>query len=229
MQRRIVETELLCHVIEPGTPDDVMYNIFKRINTEGKPLAGQEIRHALNPGPVGGLLKDLAASDEFLTATDRSINPMRMADRECVLRFLAFRSIGVEKYGGKLDGFLMSAMKLLNEGAENHGALRNEFRRAMRLAANIFGREAFRKPSQPERARWPVNKALFESLSVALAELPEEREAELEARKTEIVDHLAQLMQDPELLDSISVGTHTTKKVIFRFERMRKMLQEVLP
>ena len=31
MQRRITETRLTCHVIETGTPPEVMFNIFKRI------------------------------------------------------------------------------------------------------------------------------------------------------------------------------------------------------
>ena len=29
MQRRIRETELVVHVIEPGTPEEVMFNIFQ--------------------------------------------------------------------------------------------------------------------------------------------------------------------------------------------------------
>ena len=231
MQRRITETQLSCHVIEPGTPPEVMYNVFKRINTEGKPLVGQEIRHALNPGPARDLLGDLASSDEFLRATDRSINPKRMADRECVLRFLAFRSLGVKKYGGKLDDFLMSAMRFLNETPEEHTSLGNDFRRAMSLAADIFGREAFRKPNRPGYARWrsPVNKPLFESLSVALAEVPEDRAAVLGDRKKSIVADLARMMQeDAEFLESISVGTQTTRQVTIRFARMRKMLRKAL-
>ncbi len=236
MQRRITETQLSCHVIEPGTPPAVMYNVFKRINTEGKPLVGQEIRHALNPGPARDLLAELALADEFLKATDGTVNPKRMADRECVLRFLAFRSLAFRslaeaEYGGKLDAFLMKAMEFLNDNSEKHVSLRDDFRRAMSLAREIFGGEAFRKPNRPGYARWrsPVNKALFESLSVALSEVPEDHTEVLRSRKEKIVEHLAQLMQeDAEFLESISVGTQTIRKVRIRFGRMREMLQEVL-
>ena len=66
MQRRITETRLTCHVIETGTPPEVMFNVFKRvINTVGKPLVDQEIRHALNPGPARDLLRELAESAVF--------------------------------------------------------------------------------------------------------------------------------------------------------------------
>ena len=231
MQRRITETQLSCHVIEPGTPPAVMYNVFKRINTEGKPLVGQEIRHALNPGPARDLLAELALADEFLKATDGTVNPKRMADRECVLRFLAFRSLGGAEYGGKLDDFLMKAMRFLNDNPEKHVSLRDDFRRAMSLAQDIFGGEAFRKPNRPGYARWrsPVNKALFESLSVALSEVPEDHTEALRRRKEKIVEDLAQLMkEDAEFLESISVGTQTIRKVRIRFGRMREMLQEVL-
>ena len=37
------------------------------------------------------MLRELAASDEFQAAVDYSVKPSRMADREMVLRFLAFR------------------------------------------------------------------------------------------------------------------------------------------
>ena len=231
MQRRITETQLPCHVIEPGTPDEVMFNIFKRISTEGRPLVAQEIRHALNPGQARDFLAELASSDEFLRATDSSVNPKRMADRECVLRFLAFRSFGEENYAGKLDDFLASAMKSLNRHSDGHPALRADFCRAMSLASDIFGKRAFRKPTRPGYARWrsPVNKPLFESLSVALAEVPEERIGELESRKQRIVEDLAQLMkEDGEFLESITVGTQTTRQVKIRFGRMRRMIRGVL-
>ena len=226
MQRRITETQLSCHVIETGTPPEVMFNVFKRINTEGKPLVGQEIRHALNPGEARNLLRELAESAEFLRATDGTVNPKRMADRECVLRFLAFRSLGDESYGGKLDEFLMGAMKHLNGALESHSSLREDFLRAMLLAWDLFGKEAFRKPNRPGYKRWrsPVNKPLFESLSVALAEVPEGQGQRLRDRKDEVAAELGSLMESAEFFESISVGTQTTRQVKFRFGRMRELV-----
>ena len=225
MQRRITETQLSCHIIEPGTPPEVMFNVFKRINTEGKPLVGQEIRHALNPGPARDLLRELAESPEFLKATDGTVNPKRMADRECVLRFLAFRALGDDSYGGKLDEFLMNAMEYLNGAPGSHSSLRDDFRRAMSLAWDLFGKEAFRKPNRPGYKRWrsPVNKPLFESLSVALAEVPEGRRQRLRDRKREVAADLSSLMEDAEFFESISVGTQTARQVKVRFGRMREL------
>ena len=97
--RRIHETELIINIIDERTPEEVKFNIFLRINTGGKSLNTQEIRHALHPGTVRTFLKDLANSKEFLDATNHSISDSRMADRECVLRFLAFYLRGWENYG----------------------------------------------------------------------------------------------------------------------------------
>ena len=137
MQRRIIETQIVVNVIEPGTPPEIMFNIFRRINTGGMMLNGQEIRHALNPGPVRAYLKMLAESEEFLDATDRSIRPPRMADRECVLRFLAFHIEPWEGYAsGSLDSHLQRTMKTLNVApSERLDALAADFRNAMRAAA----------------------------------------------------------------------------------------------
>ena len=228
MQRRITETQLSCHVIEPGTPPEVMFNVFKRIiNTVGKPLVGQEIRHALNPGPARALLRELAESAEFLRATDGSVNPRRMADRECVLRFLAFRSLGDDSYGGQLDDFLMNAMEHLNGALVRYPSLGDDFRRAMSLAWDLFGKGAFRKPNRPGYKRWrsPVNKPLFESLGVALAEVSEARAEWLRGRKDEVIPRLRTLMDDAEFFESISVGTQTTRQVKVRFGRMRELVR----
>ena len=90
MQRRIKETELIVNIISPSTPEEVMLNVFFRINTGGVPLNLQEVRNAFTPSRIRDYLKMLSRSNEFLRATEHSISPKRMADRECILRLLAF-------------------------------------------------------------------------------------------------------------------------------------------
>ena len=151
MQRRIKETQLVVNVIEPGTPPEVMFNIFHRINTGGLPLNGQEIRNALHPGEVRDYLKNLATTQEFLDATSHSVKPDRMADRECVLRFLAFFDSSWNEYEDRdLDGYLSQAMRRINEMDDcERASLARTFTKAMRAAHCIFGNDAFRKRYDP--------------------------------------------------------------------------------
>lgn len=228
MQRRIDETQLSCHIIQPGTPPTVMFNVFKRINTGGMPLLPQEIRHALNPGSAREFINALAKDKTFLEATDHSVSSKRMADRECVLRFVAFYR-NLEEYGGNLDDFLVTAMKSLNDTSNGHLIrLREDFRNAMRLAVKLFGSDAFRRPSMDTR-RKPINKPLFESWSVNLAYIREPRMRDrLVERKEQVRNGFAMLMKDDDFEQSISIGTQWSTRVSIRFGRIEELLRRVV-
>ena len=165
MQRRVSETQLVVNVIQPGTPEEVMFNIFRRINTGGIMLNGQEIRHALHPGPIRSYLKQLAQTQEFSEATKGSIKKERMADRECVLRFLAFYIEPWEKYSANdLDGYLGLTMNRINAMESSRRAeCLVDFKKAMSAAADILGPYAFRKQYSLHDRRRPISKALFEA------------------------------------------------------------------
>lgn len=230
MQRRIDETQLAFHVINAGTPHEVMFNVFKRLNTGGKPLTPQEIRHALNPGPARDFVNELAASSEFRRATDNSISTKRMADRECVLRFVAFYRQSLDSYNGNLDGFLIQAMRSINsdidEFAKNE--MRQAFFKAMQLARAIFGNNAFRKSRSRSGGRSVINKPLFECLSVALARVPESKHRILIDQRDVLREKFSDLMEDREFLDSISIGTQTIDQVRIRFTRVKQIIDEVM-
>ena len=198
MQRRIRETQLIVNVIEPGTPEEVMFNIFHRINTGGMMLNGQEIRHALHPGPVRDYLQEFAGTEEFLSATDRSIKSHRMADRECVLRFLAFYIEPWEEYSANdLDGYLGITMKKINEmNPCRRDDLQEIFKRAMKAALGIFGRNAFRKQYQPNDRRRPVSKALYEAWSVGLARRSEDEIEGLLTHRESVAGQFMELMNN---------------------------------
>ncbi len=231
MQRRIDATQLYCHVIQPGTPPEVMFNVFNRINTGGKPLLPQEIRHALNPGRAREFINELAQDPRFLKATDHGVSAKRMADRECVLRFVAFHS-RFEEYRGDLDGFLVIAMRALNDPTADAklDLLRDDFRAAMQLAFDLFGSDAFRRPPRHGGSRRaPINKPLFESWAVNLARIHRlEGRERLVQRRRQVKDRFAALMDDDEFEQSISIGTQWSTRVKIRFARIRDLLQEVL-
>ncbi|MEJ2419335.1 MAG: DUF262 domain-containing protein, partial [Exilibacterium sp.] len=87
-QRRIKECPITVYMIKPGTPDDVKYSVFRRINTGGLTLNNQEIRNAMAKPRDRELLEELANlgySKAMLGDLSK-----RMKDQELVLRFWAF-------------------------------------------------------------------------------------------------------------------------------------------
>jgi hypothetical protein len=228
LQIRLRETEVVVHVIRRGTPEPVMFNVFARINTGGEPLTRQEIRHALIPGRARSFLAELAESEEFRSATGHSVVGDRMADREMVLRFMAFRLTRPDRYkGGDFDAFLAEAMHQINRlGPVHENRLRDEFTRAMVAAEEIFGAHAFRKYRGRGQRKSPINKALFETVSVNLAGLAPDACDRL--GQLDVLDAFADLMDDAEFERSISVATGDRKKVQKRFDAVQELFEDLL-
>ncbi len=232
MQRRIGECELVVNVIEPGTPEDVMFNIFHRINTGGMTLNGQEIRNALHPGPVRDYLKQLAESEAFLKATDNTIKKDRMADQECVLRFIAFYIDSWVQYDANdLNGYLGQTMRKINDMDPSYReVLAEEFEKAMDAAYRIFGRKAFRKQyERDDTNRRPVSKALFDAWSVELAGCDPQEIDRLVAKREQIIDRFIELIDsDSEFDRAISYSTGTPRRVKKRFHAISQLVSQEL-
>ena len=231
MQRRISETQLIVNIIEPGTPPEVMFNVFLRINTGGLTLNGQEIRHALNPGPVREYLKALAQSSEFKKATYHSIKSIRMADRECVLRFLAFHIDSPEKYTtNDLDGYLGKVMEKINRmSSKERDVLTANFKKAMRAASNIFGEYAFRKLTRMRDWRRPISKALFEVWSVQLARCSQDQIGVLVEKREDVQRRFIRLiLEDDDFNNAISYSTGSPRRVQKRFQAIKQLVEELL-
>lgn len=231
MQRRIEETELVMNVIQPGTPEEVMFNIFSRINTGGMTLNSQEIRHALNKGPVRQFLADLIKTDEFQTATKGSVSDVRMSARECALRFVAFHLVNWKNYrNNDLDGFLNAAMKSVNEASTaDRTSIRSAFEISMLAASEIFEDDAFRKRYREDAPRSPISKALFETWSVTLAALSSAERNRLYENKCDVrALFMEALSQDRDFEVSISYATGVPARVRKRFETVENIVKKVL-
>jgi hypothetical protein len=226
--RRINETELNVNVIESGTPENVMFNIFRRLNTGGLSLNSQEIRNALHPGPVRLFLLYLVEEPDFVEATGGSVRDDRMGARELALRYCAFRLSGFESYHtADMDTFLNDAMKQLNAMANSARAeVRKEFVEAMYRAHTLFGADAFRKRFRGQERRSPVNRALFEAISVNLSELAPAQFTHLCMHTSEVESGLLDLMADELFLRSISLSTGSRQAVSVRFSSIRNLFKE---
>ena len=230
-QRTIEETQITAYLIDEGTPPEVKFNVFKRINTGGLPLSAQEIRHALNQGAAADLLERLAKHEAFRAAIQRGISGKRMADRECVLRFCAFRMKSPREYpvNQDFDYFLSERMREINQlddpGRED---LAGRFVRAMNASCRILEKHAFRKRREKNATRFPINKALFEAWSVNLDMCDDDQLDVLVARKDELQERFIALCNTQKFDQAVSQGTGDVARVKYRFAKIHDIIKEVL-
>jgi len=225
--RRIFQTQLNVNIIDATTPAEVKFEIFQRINTGGSPLNAQEIRHCIMKGEVRDLLKRMASQPEFGRILPESLRQHpRMIDREMVLKFLAFmQPNAISEYAseGQMETFLMKAAERL--GTMSGGqrvTLAQAFTQAMVNAFEVFGEEAFRKPSDEGRIK-PINRSLFESWGVALASYPTDS---LRVARASIVEAFHRALEDQTYMESISIATANSERVRRRFEVATRILRE---
>jgi len=229
LQRRIEEANITAYLINPGTPPEVKYNIFKRINTAGLILEPQEIRHAINYGAPAKFIEELSQMEEFKKATCYSIRSERMQDRDFVTRFVSFYINSYEEYEPSLDDFLNKGMQNIRRLADlEKDSLKTDFKKAMILSTEIFGDDAFRKRFDEEHNRKPINKALFDTISVNFSKLPFQDANKLKLKKNQFKKKFIDLMNEKEFLDSITSATGDKNNVATRFKKFGEVIKEVL-
>ena len=227
LRRRIEQTPLTVFVVEKGTPDEVKFNIFKRINTGGLVLTPQEIRHAMNQGIPAQYVQELAEMESFKKATCYKIKSDRMEDRDFVTRYVSFYLLGYKNYQPDLDGFMTKGMAAIRDCTiEKRNAMKADFDKAMKFAYTIFDNDAFRKREDEYAYRRPINKPLFEVFSVLFAQMEDDVLSLLAKRKNLFKKKFINLNKDKGFQYSISSGTGQKTSVIKRFEEINRIIQE---
>jgi len=226
LQRRIMQTPISVYVVEKGTPEDVKFNIFRRINTGGLILTPQEIRHALNQGVASEYVARLAELKIFKEATCGIIKTERMEDRDFVTRYISFYLVPYKDYKPDLDTFMSGAMRIIE--SSDMEKMKIDFEKSMRTASQIFANDAFRKRKLKDAKRGPINKALFEVLSVTFAKLNDDETKSLINNKELFINKFIKLNNDDTFLDSIGSGTGDRSRVIKRFSEIERIIKETI-
>ena len=226
--KRIKSLKITMNTLRKGTPLDVKYIIFQRVNTAGVPLTPQEMRHALNQGPAAIFIKELADMESFKKATNYSVESKRMQDRDFVNRFIAF-FIGYQDYMGDLDMFLNDKMGELNKmTSEQRDEIRVSFDKAMKCCYEIFKNDTFRKRYSVTDKRKPISKSVYDTLSVNIAWLSDEEQLMLLKNAEAFKTGMIRLFNDERFNFSISTGTGQKYNVDLRFTMVKSLIKETI-
>lgn len=230
LHRLIEESQVVIYKIMPGTPTDVKFNIFKRINTGGLVLEPQEIRHALFQGKSAEFIAELGASKEFIEATYNKIKTHRMLDRDFANRFLCFYLYGYSDYGPDLDTYMSRAMASINNKTNAElDKIREDFKESMKLSKTIFGEEAFRKVYRKYDRLPPINKAIFDAISVQFALLSKEDRSALNSKKIAFKIAFKDLLnQDEYFFTSVTSSTGDKNRVFHRHSSVEKLIKKII-
>jgi len=229
LQTRIEDKNLNIYILKPSTPMEVIYELFDRINTGGTPLNRQEVRNCIFIGKATDLLKELAASKEFVSATNSGIDAKRMKDQEAVLRYLAFHLLDYMAYQGDLSPFVENAMRSMNKmKTEEIERLKTDFLRVMKWAAEIFQDKAFRIPVYDEnneiKLKGFINISILESVCHFLSKYSDEF---LQKNAKKISQNYDELIQNQDYLSAVKTSTGDKKKVRLRFELAEQILSKI--
>ncbi len=231
-QRNINQSQITINLIQKDTPEKVKHNIFRRINQGSIELSSQELRTALLWGYRIDFLKQLVRGNSkeaqmFLKVTDNRVKVDRQEDLDFASRFVAFYLKGYQKYEPDMDNFLTEGTLLVSESKSEQEKIKFAFYQALEVADSIFGNDAFRRrTSMDDPNRKPINKPLFEALSVAFALLNNSQKEKLIKNKFAFYDSLIQKqLIDKSFLNSISTGTATKESVNKRNKEIGELIK----
>lgn len=222
-------TNISANIIDPISPPEVKYDIFRRINTGGRPLNNQEIRNCLAGQGLRDTLKAMVSTTEFKTATDNSVRTTRMDDQEIALRFLAFEELfsrdgNINDYSGYTEGFLDDyTERHKKDTPQDFEQKVQSFVNAMKNATYLIGgRYAFRKilpeSIKPNARKQILNKALFVVTSVLLSQCSYEKVVTYnkERQLTEVIAN--KIAEDGQLYNYLTYSTNSKANMLYIFD-----------
>ena len=228
--RRFGQTQIMCFVIDYRSPNKLKFDLFRRLNTGGKPLNNQEIRNCLSRVPLQKALKKMVNSEQFKKATNGSVKDTRMDAQESALRFMYFydqyneNSILVD-YSGNMDNTLDEYVEKINRRTDFQDYI-SSYLQSLSDASTLFGKYAFRKvyPNYNSSRKNQVNKLLMMTICVLLAKHRNQYSKGIEPRN-DLTPMLAKLIaDDSKLFNAITWSTNSKANIEYVFRKIKNDL-----
>ena len=245
LDRATISAIVLLMESESVRPDEGQFSItdirrlvFDRLNTGGRRLNAQEIRNALNPGPLNRCILELSRLEKFTevfgippyTEDDEEgyyENPERqknilyatMRDCELVLRVFALRD--PENIRGSMKGMLDRAMetKLSEEEARTFA---DEFRTHFEFLYELLDEKPFTIEFR-NYGKDRISAALYDAAMVALGRIWDHRD-DVRSDEVGVSERLTIAVADDENYELIVGRRNTAEAVRERIDLLQQIL-----
>jgi Protein of unknown function DUF262 len=227
LRRQLANQSIRAALVVGTKTDDVLYDIFYRVNSGSVPLSGQELRQVLLRGGFSDFLFEATNTHQPIHSVMNIVGPdQRMYDAEMVLRALS-TSMALVPYQGNLKSYLDKTTKILNDtwadqGGQAISAYAELNTSIERLKEIVDYREIGRRLVR-DRFERPLNKALLEVQLYYFRKLP----TGIAASKAEFKERFTELCHDSKFLQSIESTTKSIERFRHRFESFRKLVLDV--
>jgi len=228
--RQLNNADIRCTVISNYKSNDVLYDIFYRLNTGSTPLGSQELRQVLNRGAFAEYLIEATNITLPLHSVLNLSGPdNRLRDAEILLRFIAFSLFGTG-YGGNLTPFLDNSMKVINENWTNYEPTVKQLLDEMNMATErliaVFGERLVGRKFSNNAWESRFNRALYEVEVYYFGKLPPPA---FQSISTTVIKSEFEKFcgGTPEFLDSIETSTKNLERYRRRYELFQSFVNNI--
>jgi uncharacterized protein with ParB-like and HNH nuclease domain len=228
--REFMNSSLRCTVITNFEKNDVLYDIFYRLNSGSTPLSTQELRQVLNRGEFANYLITITDTLQPIHTVLNLTGPdKRLKDIEIILRLFTF-TLYPNEYNGNLKVFLDNRMGQITQNwDEVKDTIKNQYLRindAISKLNEILG--SFNKIGRKmtgDRFEGRFNRVLFEVQ--IFYQLHLERHIIDDNIKTQYLENFILLCEDPEFRGSIESSTKNMESYRIRYKRYESFINTI--
>jgi Protein of unknown function DUF262 len=223
--RAFQNSDIRCTVVFNQSTDDILYQIFYRLNSGAVPLSMQELRQSLRKGEFSDFLME---STETTGPIHRVLGidqpDKRLIDAEILLKYISNRSSLVE-YSGNLKKFLDDNLVKLNKNWLSKEVeikeLFTQFNSGIERLAGLIGNDNIGRYSSESR----FNRNVFDVQIFYFSQLLDE-DIKPESNSKYIAGFEQLSKSNSEFRKSLTSSTNTKKNFTTRFECFRILVNE---
>jgi hypothetical protein len=228
VKRRFENSDIRCTIISNVHDDDILYDIFFRLNSGSVPLSSQELRHSIYHGKYADFISDYTLEDNKLRKILRIDGPdKRLRDAELLHRLILMFMFPNE-YKGNLKKFLDYGMGRLNKDwiqvGEEVEQVAFNINESIEKLLKVLGDKKIGRKFVKNKWEGRFNKVLFEAELYYFQFVP--LKSTNRSANDKFIAGLESLMSSNiEFVNSIESTTKTVDRYKIRFEEVRLLVQ----